>query len=246
VKTIGLIGSGAVGTSLARLAVAARLDVVLSNSRGPETLKELTDSLGERARAATPAEAAQAGDVVVSIPLGKIGSVPADALAGRVVLDTTNYYPGRDGQIAELDSNEVTASELVQRHLDRSRVVKAFNNIGSHHIYTVARPHGAPDRSALPIAGDDAAKQTATELLDTLGFDAVDLGPLAETWRSEVNTPVYVMPYLGPLPDGLDVDEVVRRLRTTPGVTITADEVKRLVASATRGPAGGEWPSDTD
>ncbi|MFJ2675608.1 NADPH-dependent F420 reductase, partial [Streptomyces sp. NPDC087525] len=104
-STLGLIGSGHIGSTLARLGVAAGLDVVLSNSRGPETLAELVAELGPRARAATPAEAAAAGDwVVVTVPLKNYRQVPVAPLAGKVVLDTNNYYPERDGQIAELDT----------------------------------------------------------------------------------------------------------------------------------------------
>ncbi|MBW8822056.1 MAG: NAD(P)-binding domain-containing protein, partial [Streptomyces sp.] len=157
-KTLAFIGSGNVGGTLARLAVAAGLDVVLSNSRGPESLAGLVAELGPRARAATPAEAAEAGDlVVVSIPLSAYEQIPAQPLAGKIVIDTLNYYPERDGRIAELDANELTSSELVQRHLADSRVVKAASNIVVSQLFSLARPSGAPDRSAMPIAGDDAA-----------------------------------------------------------------------------------------
>ncbi|WP_281191026.1 NADPH-dependent F420 reductase [Micromonospora citrea] len=191
--TVGLIGSGHIGGTVARLAVAAGYDVVLSNSRGPETLKDLVDELGPRARAATPAEAAEAGDlVVVTIPLKAYRDVPVEPLAGKVVLDTNNYYPERDGNIPELDSGSATSSELLQRHLPGSRVVKVFNNIFFKHLHALARPAGAADRSALPIAGDDAAaKADATAFLDRIGYDAVDAGTLAESWRYQPDTPAY-------------------------------------------------------
>ncbi|MEU4678039.1 NAD(P)-binding domain-containing protein [Micromonospora sp. NPDC023737] len=195
--TLGLIGSGYIGGTLARLAVDAGYDVVLSNSRGPETLRDLVDELGPRARAATPLEAAQAGDlVVVSVPLKAYTAVPPEPLAGKVVLDTNNYYPQRDGQIAELDSGATTSSELLQRHLPQARVVKVFNNINYRHLRTLPRPAGAADRSALPIAGDDAdAKAAATSFLDQIGYDAVDVGPLAEGRRYEPGTPAYGVIY---------------------------------------------------
>lgn len=176
---------------MARLAVAAGLDVVLSNSGGPESLADLVAELGPRARAATPAEAAEAGDlVVVSIPLGAYEKIPAEPLAGKIVIDTLNYYPERDGRVAELDANELTTSELVQRHLADSRVVKAASNIVSSQLFSLARPSRAPDRSAMPIAGDDAAaKAEVVELLDILGYDVVDIGTLADSWRSEPGTP---------------------------------------------------------
>lgn len=195
--TLGLIGSGYIGGTLARLAVDAGYDVVLSNSRGPETLRDLVNELGPRARAATALEAAQAGDlVVVSVPLKAYTAVPPEPLAGKVVLDTNNYYPQRDGQIAELDSGATTSSELLQRHLPQARVVKVFNNINFRHLRTLPRPAGAADRSALPIAGDDAdAKAAATSFLDQIGYDAVDVGPLAEGRRYEPGTPAYGVIY---------------------------------------------------
>jgi 8-hydroxy-5-deazaflavin:NADPH oxidoreductase len=244
---LGLIGSGMIGGTVARLAVAAGLDVVLSNSRGPETLTDLVAELGEHARAATAAEAAEAGDLVVAtVPLHALGKLPADALAGKTVIDTLNYYPERDGRIAELDSNELTTSELVQRHLADSRVVKAFNNITFFSLGNLARPAGASDRSALPIAGDDpAAKAEVTRLLDTLGYDAVDIGSLADSWRSEPETPVYTQPYSpGQPPAGLSLDETLRWFRETPSVPVPADRIKELTDSAVRGPAGGKIPPE--
>ena len=129
--TLGLIGSGNIGGTLARLAVDAGLDVVLSNSRGPQTLSGLVDELGPRARAATPAHAAAAGDwVVVTIPVGAIEAVPRDPLVGRTgtVIDTGNYFAPRDGSIPELETRELTDSELLQRHLHEAHVVKAFKD----------------------------------------------------------------------------------------------------------------------
>ncbi|MGY1743896.1 NADPH-dependent F420 reductase [Blastococcus sp. SYSU D00695] len=198
--TLGLIGSGHIGGTIARLAVAAGHDVVLSNSRGPETLADLVAELGPRARAATPAEAAEAGDlVVVTIPLKAYRTVPVDPLRGKVVIDTNNYYPDRDGQIAELDDESTTTSELLQAHLPDSRVVKAFNNVYFAHLATLGRPAGSPDRSVIAIAGDDAdAKATVTQFLDTLGYDAYDVGPLAEGWRFQRDTAAYAGLYLAP------------------------------------------------
>ncbi|MEE1758799.1 NADPH-dependent F420 reductase [Streptomyces sp. SP18BB07] len=195
--TLGFIGSGKIGTQIARLAVAAGIDVVLSNSRGPETLAETVAELGERARAATPEEAARAGDwVVVSIPLAAYRDLPVAALAGKVVLDTNNYYPSRDGRIEVLDSGRTTTSELVQEHLVGAKLVKAFNNISDFHIPALARPADVTDRTALPIAGDDRqAKADAAELISRLGFDSVDAGPLADSWRFEPETAAYAVPY---------------------------------------------------
>lgn len=195
--TIGFIGSGDIGGTVARLAVAAGHDVVLSNSRGPETLADLVADLGPRARAATAADAAAAGDlVVVSIPLKSYRAVPAEPLAGTVVIDTNNYYAERDGSITELDDGTTTSSELLQRHLGTARVVKGFNTIHYRHLASLARPSGAPDRTALPIAGDDAdARSAAAEFLDSIGYDAVDLGPLAQGRRIQPGSPAYGAPY---------------------------------------------------
>ena len=190
---IGLIGAGHIGAQLARLAVAQGHHVVISNSRGPETLAELVRELGPKARAATPTEAAQAGEiVVVTIPLRNIGSVPVAPLVGKVVIDTNNYYPQRDGQIAALDNESTTTAELLQAHLPNSKVVKAFNHIYAAQLTTDGSPAGTPNRRALVIAGNDAgAKLTVTKLLDSFGFDTVDAGPLAEGWRIQRDTPGY-------------------------------------------------------
>ena len=195
--TVGLIGSGRIGGTVARLAVTAGHQVLLSNSRGPDTLKDLAAELGPLARATTGQEAAEGGElVVVTIPFRAVQSVPPGPLAGKVVIDTCNYYPQRDGQIPELDSGALTSSELTQRHLPESAVVKAFNNIYYRHLESLARPAGAADRSYLPIAGDDAAAKAAvTAFLDSIGYGAVDAGPLAEGWRQQPGTPVYAGAY---------------------------------------------------
>jgi hypothetical protein len=191
--TIGLVGAGNIGSQLTRLAVAHGYDVVISNSRGPETLTALVAELGPKARAATVIEAAKAGDiVVVTIPLKHYRTVPVEPLAGKVVIDTMNYYPQRDGQIAALDSESTTTSELLQAHLPTSKVVKAFNHIYARELTTDGRPAGTKDRRALVIAGDaPEAKATVTRLLDEFGFDVVDAGPLREGWRIQRDTPGY-------------------------------------------------------
>ncbi len=195
--TIGLIGAGHIGSTVARLAVEAGHDVVLSNSRGPETLADLVDELGDRARAGTAAEAAAEGDlVVVTIPLRSYRDVPVEPLRGKVVIDTNNYYPQRDGEIPELEDESTTTSELLQAHLPQSHVVKAFNNIYFEHLRTLARPSGSPERSVLAIAGDDDdAKKTVGDLLDSLGYDAHDVGPLDQGWRYQRDTAAYAALY---------------------------------------------------
>ena len=191
--TIGLIGAGKIGSQLARLAVANGYDVVLSNSREPESLSALVAELGPKARAGTAVDAAKAGDiVVVTIPLKHYRAVPVEPLAGKIVIDTNNYYPQRDGHIAELDNESTTTSELLQAHLPTSKVVKAFNHIYAAELTTDGRPAGTKKRRALVIAGNDpAAKATITRLLDEFGFDTVDAGPLKEGWRIQRDTPGY-------------------------------------------------------
>jgi 8-hydroxy-5-deazaflavin:NADPH oxidoreductase len=225
--TLGLIGSGNIGGTVARLAVDAGLDVVLSNSRGPETLSSLVSELGPRARAATAEEAAAAGDwVVVTVPFKNHRAVPVAPLAGKIVLDTGNYYPTRDGRFPELDDHSTTGSALLQAHLPDSFVVKVFNNIYFEHLRSLARPSGAADRTALPIAGDDAqAKERVVALLDTLGYDAVDAGTLAESWRQEPGTPVYGTPYLTDPNAGLAED---------PGHPADAEKIRAALAAAVR------------
>ena len=195
--TWGFIGSGNIGSTVARLAVDAGHDVVLSNSRGPETLADLVSDLGPHARAATPQEAARAGDVVVvTVPLKARGDLPHAALAGKVVIDTMNYYPQRDGVVPELEDESTTSSELLQALAPEAKVVKGFNNIFVQHLAALARPSGAEDRSALAIAGDDAeAKEVVRGALDKIGYDTVDLGPLAQGWRTQRDTAAYGVMY---------------------------------------------------
>lgn len=191
--TIGFIGAGHIGSQVARLAIAQGYDVVISNSRGPETLAALVAELGPKARAATAVDAAKAGDiVVVTVPLKNYRQVPVEPLAGKIVIDTNNYYPQRDGQIPELDNESTTTAELLQAHLPTSKVVKAFNHIYASQLTTDGRPAGTPNRRALVIAGNDAgAKATVERLLDAFGFDTVDAGPLSEGWRIQRDTPGY-------------------------------------------------------
>jgi 8-hydroxy-5-deazaflavin:NADPH oxidoreductase len=209
--TIGFIGSGNIGSQVARKAIENGYDVVLSNSRGPETLTELVTELGPKARAATAAQAAAAADIaVVTVPLKNYLQVPVAELAGKIVIDTNNYYFERDGQIASLDNDEETVSGLLQKHLPESRVVKGFNHIPSADITTDGKPAGDPDRRALAIAGDDdEAKTTVTELYDAFGFDTVDVGSLDDSWRVERDRPAY-------------------------GIRQTAVELKANIAKATR------------
>lgn len=191
---IGIIGAGFIGRAVASHAVKHGHDVMISNSRSPETLGSTVVAIG--CKAGTAEEAAAFGEViVVAIPLKAYRSIPAAPLAGKVVLDANNYYPQRDGQISELDSEETTTSELLAKHLPGARVVKAFNAILQKDLAEGGVPPGTPGRRALPIAGDDAAaKKIAAELLDQFGYDVVDAGPLSEGWRFQRAMPAYCIP----------------------------------------------------
>jgi predicted dinucleotide-binding enzyme len=195
--TVGIIGSGHIGSTVARLAIEAGHQVVLSNSRGPETLADTVAELGPQASAATSGEAAAAGDiVVVSVPVTAFTNMPDAALSGKTVIDTCNYGPERDGHIPELDSGSLTSSELLLRYIPDAKLVKALNNVYFKHLLSLARPAGAVDRSYLPIAGDSAAAKAAvTEFLDSIGYSVVDAGSLAESWRQATGTPVWGTPY---------------------------------------------------
>jgi 8-hydroxy-5-deazaflavin:NADPH oxidoreductase len=194
VTTIGIIGSGHVGSNLARAAIDHGYTVVLSNAQGPGSLAALVDELGSRARAATPAEAGAAADfAIVAIPITTIDQVPAEPLADKVVLATINYFPQRDGRIPAIDNGSTTAPELLQAHLPKSRVVRAFSMIDAADMSGDGHPQGDPKRRALALAGgDNAAKQLVIGLYNEFGFDALDLGPLTESWRVDPGQPGFV------------------------------------------------------
>src|SRR5690554_1948155 len=191
--TLGIIGSGNIGSNVARAAVAKGYDVVISNSRGPDSMQELVSELGKHARAATIEDAVEASDMVlIAIPLKSVTDLPVEPFEDKIILDANNYYPERDGRIEALDSNDSTTSELVQAHFPYSHVVKVFNSIPAKQIPADGLPGGDPNRRALAIAGNAAgAKDEVAHFLDDLGFDVLDLGDLSESWRVERDTPSY-------------------------------------------------------
>jgi len=201
---IGIIGAGHIGGALTRRLTALGHDIAVANSRGPETLAALVAETG--ARAVHVQEAARGAEiVVVTIPERNVPHLPGGALdtmaPGAAVIDTGNYYPGRDGRIEAIEAG-LPESRWVERQLGRP-VIKTFNNIYARHLLERGRPAGAPGRIALPVAGDDAAaKAVVMRLVDELGFDPVDAGGLDESWRQQPGSPVY----------GTDLDaEGVRR-----------------------------------
>ncbi|MBM0239247.1 NADPH-dependent F420 reductase [Micromonospora sp. ATA32] len=188
---IGIIGSGHVGGTLTRRLSALGHEVTVANSRGPETLGALVEETGTTA--GTVEQATQDAElVVVAIPMVAVPGLPAELFDGKVVVDADNYYPQRDGDIADLLDRSLSSSRWTADHLKGARVVKVFNNIQAPHLLEGGKPAGAGDRVALPVAGDDAqAKQLVMELVDSLGFDPVDAGTLDESWRQQPGTPVY-------------------------------------------------------
>lgn len=205
---VGVIGAGHIGGTLAQLMVEAEHEVMLANSRGPATLRGFIERLGGKAHAGTVQDVARFGElVIVSMPFKEYPRLSPDLFVGRIVVDTMNYYPDRDGHFAELDSGRVTSSELVQKHLAGARVVKAFNAIRWDVLGSEGKPQGVPGRLAIPISGDDrAAKDLVVRLIDSIGFDCVDAGSLAEGGRRhQVGTPVYTVP--------LSMPELSRRLQ---------------------------------
>jgi predicted dinucleotide-binding enzyme len=190
---IGIIGSGNIGGTLARLFAGAGHEVILANSRGPESLAGLVGGIGPAATASTPAGAAAAGEVVVvAIPFFRYTELPAAELAGKIVVDATNYYGGRDGGSPEIESGAAGSSELVARALPDATVVKAFNTIHYRQLSGDGVPSGTPGRRAIPIAGDDAAaKATVAALMDEIGFDAYDAGSLPDGRRFDPGTPLF-------------------------------------------------------
>jgi predicted dinucleotide-binding enzyme len=191
---IGIIGAGHIGATCARLFIDAGHEIAISNSRGPETLRDLVAELGPSARAMTPAEAAGFGEVVLlAIPLKDYTTLPVDELRGKIAIDAMNYYPNRDGQYAQLDSGQSTSSEMVAQHLAGARVVKAFNTIWFEHLKTQGNKSvPVEERRVIVLAGDDAeAKQTVARLIEEIGFGPLDMGSLRDSARQQPNAPIY-------------------------------------------------------
>jgi predicted dinucleotide-binding enzyme len=192
---IGVIGSGKIGGTVARLAAGAGHEVAIANSRGPESVEPLAAEIGHGARAETVEDVAHFGVMIlIAIPFNALDELPADGLAGRIVIDAMNYYPNRDGNIPELDSEELTSSELTARHLDRSRVVKSFNTMRWTDLGEGGKPDADfDDRLAMYIAGDDEdAKMSVGGLIDQFGFAPLDVGNLRDGGRQlQPGSPVY-------------------------------------------------------
>ena len=192
---IGIVGAGNIGATAAKLFIEAGHDAAIANSRGAETLRDLVAQLGEKATAVSVEEAAKFGEIVfVSIPFGKYTSLPSDIFEGKIVIDSNNYYPNRDGNYVELDEGKTTSSELLGNHLKGARIVKGFNTIWFEHLKTQGRKDLPLDeRRVIFIAGDDSkAKESVAKLIEEIGFAAVDTGFLREGGKlQQPDTPIY-------------------------------------------------------
>jgi predicted dinucleotide-binding enzyme len=189
---IGIIGAGAIGSTLARVAVRCGHEVTISNSTGMGTLLEVAQAAS--CKAGTTTEVTHFSDILIlAIPFKAIWQLEPQAFAGKIVLDANNYYPARDGVVVALEQHETTTSCMLQTHLGSSaRVIKFFNAIMQRDIESDARPEGVSPRRALPIAGNDAeAKKMAADLVNQFGFDPIDAGTLEESWRFERAMPSY-------------------------------------------------------
>ena len=194
---VAIIGSGKIGATLARRFTETGHEVTLANSRGAASLEPLVAELGPHAHAAADmASAAAAGDVVVlAMPFFLYDQLPTEAFAGKVVIDATNYFPGRDGRVPELDEDRATSSELIAEQLAGARVVKAFNTMVWTQLGADGRPAGDRDRLLLFVSGDDAAaKAVVIELADAIGFDTIDHGGLAAGRAQQPGSAVFGVP----------------------------------------------------
>jgi 8-hydroxy-5-deazaflavin:NADPH oxidoreductase len=205
---LGIVGAGKFGTSLARTALAAGYDVAIAGSGPADTIALTVEVLAPGAHAMTVEEVVDRSDIVVlAVPMRRLHDLPADLLARKVLIDATNYWPPVDGEVPELVGAKEGTSSIVQHHFPSARVVKSLNQLGYHQLEETARPAGAADRIAIAAAGDDQlAVRTVMKLIDRLGFDPVDAGPLKNGARLE--------------PDGSPI-----------AATYSADELKTLLGS---------------
>lgn len=235
-ETIGFIGIGPLCATLARFSVKVGMSVIVSGINKSDDASSLAASLGCGARAMSAADCAKESEIVVAtIPLSQHKKLPAKALDGKIVVDTCNYFPEIDGNIAELDDKSMTSSELVQKHLPGAKVVKAFYNLDRWHLENGARPFGAPDRWALPIAGDDdAAAAVVARWMGMVGFDPVFCGTLADSWRIQAGSPIFMLPYVGYPPLGMTDDEIRIWYRWDRSRSVRDDDVTKYADMAKR------------
>jgi 8-hydroxy-5-deazaflavin:NADPH oxidoreductase len=229
--TVGVVGSGNIGATVVRRSAAAGYPVIVGNQRGPDSLMELAAEFPGVVTPGTVAEAVAGADLVVlAMPIGAYRSVPVEALAGKPVVDAMNYLPQMFGTIEELESTRMPTSAFVQTVWPDAHVVKALNTIDFLRLPLLARSANASDRTAVPIAGNDpAAKEMVAALVNGIGFDSLDIGPLSESWRVQPGTPAYVTPYSAPDPAVTDPYEAFRSASPVP---VSTEQLLGLVAAA--------------
>lgn len=245
-ETIGIIGSGQIGTGLAQLAIKAGYNVVIANSRGPETLKDSISNLGSKASASSTKDLVSNDAIkiiVLSIPLKNVPTLfKSLEFKNKIFVDTSNYYPLREGHLEELDSRSITTSEYVTQFLGPSNtLVKAFHNIDSIH-FPLAATQDPSYQTTLPISGDDkSAKEAVTVFINKLGFQVLDIGVSKESWKIEPGTPIYGLPYIPKSPAGLDHEATKRYFLTTNAKPLTKVEAQKLVDQVkNEGKVGGD------
>ena len=194
-KVIGILGAGRVGTAIARRALAAGYEVRIASSRAPAEIALVLQFVAPGAIAATTAELVAASDIIVlALPLSKYRSLDPAALAGKIVVDAMNYWAPTDGTLPEFEGAPSSA-EVIADFLPDARLLRSFNHMGYHEIDGEARPAGDPDRRAMALAGDDAgARAVLAGVIDRLGFDPVDAGPLRAARGFAIGTPIFGAP----------------------------------------------------
>jgi predicted dinucleotide-binding enzyme len=192
VTTIGILGAGRVGSAIARTALKAGYAVHIAGSGPAADIELIVDIVIPGAVPMTAAEVAETSDLVVlAVPMHKFRSVDPSTLAGRLVVDTMNYWQPIDGELDEFSADPRGSSEVVAEYFSGARLVKTLNHIGYHDLETNARPAGHPDRHALALAGDVDDASVVAEVLERFGFDTVYAGPLAAGVAFEPGSPVF-------------------------------------------------------
>lgn len=190
--TIGILGAGRVGTAIARQALKAGYEVKIATAKPADEISLIVEIVTPGAQAVDATEVARQDVVILAVPLHKYRTVDPDLLAGRTVVDVMNYWAPVDGEITDFEQESLTSSEVIQRYLSESKVVKSLNHIGYHELETDDHPAGTSGRRALALAGDHTdAKTLVTGFIDRLGYDPIDAGPLAAGRAFQPGTDIF-------------------------------------------------------